>query len=295
VVGNRDGASFLPGCLESVRAQTHPPAETLVVDAESRDDSRRIAESLGAEVLRHENRGLGYQYNRGVEAATTEFVMLANVDVVFDARCFELLAAALDEDARRFAADPRQLAWDGGRTIHGRTTLRRGPLLRQYFPGLRLDTAAHADAVVPTVSAHGAAMLVRRSQFLELGGFDETFFLDWEDIDLCWRAWLRGWQTVHVPTAILRHHVGGVVSKAPPPWRLASSHHNLMRFALKCLPPAPAARVIAGELLRLPRHPRPIGRGLATVARELPEILRLRRELRPSRALFDWTVSGQPV
>ena len=38
-------------------------------------------------------------------------------------------------------------------------------------------------------------MLVRRSMFLELGGFDETFFMEWEDLDLCWRAWLRGWST----------------------------------------------------------------------------------------------------
>ena len=42
------------------------------------------------------------------------------------------------------------------------------------------------------MSAHGAAMLVRRELLLELGGFDETFFMEWEDLDLCWRAWLRG-------------------------------------------------------------------------------------------------------
>jgi GT2 family glycosyltransferase len=295
VVGNYDGAAFLPGCLESGRAQTRPPAEVVVVDADSRDDSQSVAESLGARVLRFENRGLAYLYNRGVEAASSAFVLLANSDVVFDAHCFALLAAALEADDRRFAADPRQLDWEGRRTIHGRTTLVRGPLLRQYLPGLRLETAAPADALVPTVSAHGAAMLVRRSQFLELGGFDETFFLDWEDLDLCWRAWLRGWPTMHVPDAVLRHHVSGVTLTAARPRREASSHHNVVRFALKCLPPAAAARVVAGELLRLPRHPRPIASGLASVARELPEILSLRRDLRPSRELFDWTVSGQPA
>jgi hypothetical protein len=62
-----------------------------------------------------------------------------------------------------------------------------------------------------------------------------------------------------------------------------SAHHNLLRFALKCLPPREAAVVFAGELARLARHPRVVGPALLQVARELPEIVRLRRSLTPSR------------
>jgi hypothetical protein len=68
-----------------------------------------------------------------------------------------------------------------------------------------------------------------------------------------------------------------------------------MRFALKCLPAGQAARVIAGELLRLPAHPRLITPALLRVARELPEILRLRREIRPSQAHLDWLLAGMPA
>ena len=62
--------------------------------------------------------------------------------------------------------------------------------------------------------ANGAAMLVRRDALLELGGFDETFFMELEDIDLCWRAWLRGWPSVYVPDGLRapprrRGHDGG--------------------------------------------------------------------------------------
>jgi GT2 family glycosyltransferase len=124
-------------------------------------------------------------------------------------------------------------------------------------------------------------MLVRRERMLELGGFDETFCMEWEDLDLCWRARLRGWPTVYVPAAVVRHRVGAVTTAAVLPRRAASSHHNLVRFALKCLPARAAARVVVGELLRLPRHPRPVAAGLVAVARELPEIVRLRRRPAP--------------
>src|SRR5262249_56731089 len=90
------------------------------------------------------------------------------------------------------------------------------------------------------------------------------------------RAWTRGHPTVYVPDARVRHRVGAVTTEAAQPRRSASSHHNLVRFALKCLPAGVAARVVAGELLRLPRHPRAVAGGLAAVVPELPELRRLR-------------------
>ncbi|HUP32020.1 MAG TPA: glycosyltransferase family 2 protein [Gaiellaceae bacterium] len=293
VIGNYEGAALLPDCLESLAAQDRAPAEVLVVDAGSRDDSVAVAERLGATVLRAENRGLGYLYNLGARAARTEYVLVANNDLAFDRRCVGLLADALDEDERRFAADPCQLDWSGERVIHARTVLSRGPLLRQPLPGLRIDPLVPAEDTVLTLTANAGAMLVRRELLLELGGFDETFFIDFEDLDLCWRAWLRGWESVYVPAARLRHRVGMSATATVSPRRLRSSHHNLVRFALKCLPPRQALGVVAGELLRLAAHPRPVAGALAQVVRELPGILAERRRLAPSRPLFDWLAGGQ--
>ena len=177
--------------------------------------------------------------------------------------------------------------------MHARR-LKRGRLWREFLPGLHLDDAAPADSIVPTVSAHGAAMLVRRARVLELGGFDESFFMEWEDLDLCWRAWLRGWPSVYVPAARLRHRVGAVTTERMRARRSASSHHNLLRFALKCLPPTAAARVVAGELLRLPRHPRAISGALLEIVRERSEIRTTRRAVRPRAELFEWILAGQP-
>ena len=166
VVGSYAGEPHLPECLRSLRAQTVPPAELVFVDASSGDRSAEVAERSGARFLVVPNRGLGFLYNRGVEAVSAPYVLLSNVDVSYDDRCLELLAGALEADPRAFAADARQLDWDGTRVVHGHTTLRRGRLLHEYLPGLHLDHRAGADAVVPTVAANGAAMLVRRARFL---------------------------------------------------------------------------------------------------------------------------------
>jgi len=287
VIGNHEGEAILGDCLASLATQTRPVREILVVDGASTDGSRAVAERHGARFLPAPNLGLGYLYNLGARSTGCEYVLLSNNDVAYAPDCVELLAAALDEDERRFAADPTQLNWDGGRVIHARPLPEPGRLLREYLPGLHLDDNIASDGVVPTVSAHGAAMLVRRSFLLELGGFDESFFLEWEDLDLCWRAWSRGWPSVYVSGARLRHRVGAVTTEAVRPRRLASSHHNIVRFALKCLPAGPAIRVLVGTLLRLPRHPRPITAALARIVVELPAILRARRTIPAKRGLFE--------
>jgi N-acetylglucosaminyl-diphospho-decaprenol L-rhamnosyltransferase len=287
VVGNYNGETVLADCLASFHVQTLEATTVIVVDGASTDASRSVAESFAATFIAEENLGLGRLYNRGVAEAATDFVFLANNDIALEPTCLERLVYALEANPSAFAADARQLDWSGERTIHARTTLARGALLREYLPGLHLDHNVPAEHLVPTVCANGAAMLVRRQMFQELGGFDETFFMEWEDLDLCWRAWARDWPSLYMPDATARHRVGAVTSSAVRPRRAASSHHNLMRFALKCLPRAAAARVVIGELLRLPRHPRSISSGFVTLVRERAEILGYRRANFPSSALFD--------
>jgi hypothetical protein len=77
-----------------------------------------------------------------------------------------------------------------------------------------------------------------------------------------------------------------VTTEREQPRRSASSHHNLVRFALKCLPPAAAAKIVLGELLRLPRHPQAVSSGLLAAAREVRTITRLRSALRVDGALL---------
>ena len=139
----------------------------------------------------------------------------------------------------------------------------------------------------PTVCANGAAMLVRRDAAARARRLRRDLLPRvGGPRPLLARLAARARRASTCRTARVRHRVGAVTSAARPARaRLASSHHNLVRFALKCLPAGAAARVVAGELLRLPAHPRLIAPALARASlRELPEILRLRRAIRPTQA-----------
>ena len=200
VVGNYEGERRCSATASQPRrADAAAAARRSSSTRRRRDRSAAVAEALGARVLIRENRGLGYLYNEGARAASTPYVFLVNNDVALDSRCLELLGAELDRDERRFAADPRQMTGRRGRSFTPGRCSRAGRCCASRCPGFRLDLTVPADDVVPTVSANGGAMLVRRDRMLELGGFDETMFMDFEDIDLCWRAWLRGWESVYVP------------------------------------------------------------------------------------------------
>ena len=142
VIGNYQGEHLLPDCLASLNAQTQPPAEVIVVDAGSTDASVPVARQHDARVLQHSNRGLGYLYNRGADAATSSLVLFLNNDVALEQGCVEQLASALAAEPSRFAADAHQLDWEGLRTIHARTTLSRGHLLREYLPGFTSTPSA---------------------------------------------------------------------------------------------------------------------------------------------------------
>lgn len=280
VIGSYNGERYLGDCLTSLRAQTLEPRRVYVVDAGSTDKSVEAAESMGATVISSPNRGLGYLYNRGVERSDAPFVFVANNDIALAPDCLERLAEELEADDV-FSVDPRQNTWTGDGLVHARTTIKRGPPLRRAIPGFTLDLRAPSTSVVTTVCTNAGAMLVRRDMFSALGGFDETYFLDFEDLDLCWRAWARGWRSLHVPDATIRHHVGvthGGRRRALTS-RYAQSHHNVVRWALKCLPARDAAIVVGGELLRLPRHPLVVGRGLVAVVPELREVFTQRRAI----------------
>jgi N-acetylglucosaminyl-diphospho-decaprenol L-rhamnosyltransferase len=81
----------------------------------------------------------------------------------------------------------------------------------------------------------GACFLVRREAFEAVGGFDESYFMYAEDVDLCWRLGRAGWTVGYVPDAEVTHHQG--VSTDRHPYRMIVEHHrSLVRFWLRTTP-----------------------------------------------------------
>jgi GT2 family glycosyltransferase len=269
IVLNYNGAHLLPDCLQTLQAQDWPALEILVVDNGSLDDSRGVCLGHGVRWLPlGANLGFSQANNRAAVEAKGEFLFFVNNDMRFRPDCVSRLARVLRGDDSLFAADPTELDWDGTRIIHGRTRFVPGNYQRTVIPPFAVEYTGEASGPVEVPWGCAGSLLARRDRFEALGGFDPMFFIDFEDTDLCWRAWRRGWRTVYVPDALLNHKVGmsgdeyqhlvrGVArGRLPKFWfrRRVSYHTNLLRFALKCLPAGTVARLVLHLLARAAWH-----------------------------------------
>jgi GT2 family glycosyltransferase len=169
------------------------------------------------------------------------------------------------------------------------------------LPPLKMNYTAASAVTVPVPWGCAGCLMVRKRLFDELGGWDESFFLDLEDMDLCWRAWLRGWPTVFVPGARLNHRWGASGDKALFAAKSAeirkqlrgtdfshfvSQQRNHLRFAVKVLDPVSVLALIAIKIValvaRLPRHPRvafATARALAAFIGDIPAGIAERRRI----------------
>ena len=214
VIPNYNGVRWLPGVLESVRAQTLAPVETLVVDDGSSDGSLALlAERFPAvRVLAlGDNGGFARAANAGFGAVQTEAVALVNTDVVLAPDWLELAVAALDQAAsvatKLVDFDDPALLYDAG------DVLRRDGVCEQR--GRFERDRGEYDEPGEVFSACAGAALYRQSAVLAAGGFEERFGMYLEDVDLGLRLRLAGWACRWEPRAVARHAGEGSSAALP--------------------------------------------------------------------------------
>lgn len=215
VIVNFNGRGLIEPCLKSVFDQTIVPDEIIVVDNDSSDGSVEQIELLFPSVrLLQPGRNLGYAAgcNLGIQNTTSELIAVLNNDVVLDPAW---LASLLDQVrppwtfwASRIlfrgdgaildsAGDGMAIVGAGFKTGHGE------PAERHARPGEVFGPCA-------------AAALYRRTLLEDVSGFDEDFFLVYEDADLSMRARLKGHRCFYVPEAVVFHHVNRSIGKLSP-------------------------------------------------------------------------------
>lgn len=204
-------------------AETAPGAEIVVVDNASHDSiaSELAAEVPGARVLvEADNRGYGSGCNRGARETARPYILLLNSDSAVRAGAVEALVAALEADPGAAVAAPQLANLDGSLQpsiqrlptpwrifceSSGLAALSGGRgILRGHTKTRENHTCAGAVAAVK-----GAALLVRRSAFEEVGGFDESFFHHAEETDLMTRLAARGHRILYEPRVRVVHLGGG--------------------------------------------------------------------------------------
>src|SRR6267143_2504397 len=206
VIVNWNGAEHLRFCLPSLASQSFKSLEIIVVDNCSSDESADVAKSLGVRWLPLEkNLGLAPALNRGATIARGDLLLFVNNDMRFDAGFVAALVEPLERDEEVFATDGMQFNWDGTVCEHLAARLTNVPPRRdssaELVPGLYFYQQEKTEKS-RVFMASAACMMVRRTLFEQLGGFDDRLPLGYECVEICWRAWLHGRKTLYVPSAI---------------------------------------------------------------------------------------------
>jgi GT2 family glycosyltransferase len=212
VIVNWNGAHHLRVCLPSLLEQSHKLLEIIVVDNGSTDDSAAVTEEFRARWLPlAENVGLAPALNEGASIANGPFLLFVNNDMRFDIGFVAALLEPFSSDDRIFATDGMQFYWTGSKAAHMAVRLTKHPSLDytsvELVPGLFFyqQFVSQPDTVF---LASAACMLVRKSVFIDIGGFDNRLPMGYEDAEICWRAHTLGWKIIYVPKAICWHRVG---------------------------------------------------------------------------------------
>jgi len=237
VVVNWNGEKDLRASIPSLLDQTYRRMEVLVVDNGSEDGSMDVVREMGVRwVPLERNYGMAGALNHGATVSEGELLLFLNNDMRFAPDFVAQLVRALMNEPSMFGADALQLDWEGEHVVHAQTSLRRTTWPRGEIPGWEFAQFS-AREPTPCLMGSGANLLVRREMFEELGGWDDNYPVGWEDVDLSWRAWMRGWGICHVPTAICWHRVSASMgSSAGARARRRGSLSGRLDFSAKFLP-----------------------------------------------------------
>jgi len=268
----------------------------MVVDNGSTDGSLAYLEREGVpHVALPENVGFAAAVNLGVARTAAPAVLALNADTVLEPGCIEALRAALAADPGLGGVQPRILQLEGEAAARSTASARlysAGQALTRDGRALELGMGEEQRpehlARREVFGVCGAACLLRRELFERLGGYDESYFAFYEDVDLNVRARIAGRRFEYVPEAVV-WHVGNASWTAgfdrPGADNARLVARNRLATQVKFMRASAVPRVAAveaGALLRAARERRLRAtlRGKLEGLRRLPALLRERRVLR---------------
>ena len=236
IVVNWNGRKLLSQCLDGLRGQTFPRFSTILVDNGSSDGSvdfvrRRYPEITVIPLPR--NMGFCAGNNAALQRVKGEYVALINNDAIPSPDWLKNLVAALDACPRAGFAASRMLLPGSPAIID-----RAGDAYTWAGAGLLRGRGQRAEAYSRRAWVFGAcagAAMYRSRMLDDIGWFDEDFFLLYEDVDLSFRAQLKGYRCLYVPESIVRHAPSSTLGHDSPV-SVYYGHRNLEWVYIKNLP-----------------------------------------------------------
>jgi len=241
IIVSYNSRSVLHDCLASLESELWN--QVIVVDNLSSDGSAEMVREdfpWANLIVSKKNGGYGAAANLAIAECSTKYVLLLNPDTVLHPGATQVLGDYLDQYPQVAIAGPQLLNPDGTRqiscfeyptplaTLKKETSLARLGWHSSNVPSVGIegqsDPAAQSEFWVL-----GAALAIRRNAFDFVGGFDESYFMYYEEVDLCYRLKQAGWQIDYVPgTAVM--HIGGASTKRQRAAMLRQLYRSLCHF-----------------------------------------------------------------
>ena len=303
IIINWNAGSLLRNCLEHLRRQTLQPAQVIVVDNASTDQSLDLPQELlawGALDIQRMGSNMGFAAgnNHALKQCTSEFVALLNPDAFAAADWLAHLRAAADQNPQAASFGSRQLSHEVPDILDGTGDCYHasGLAWRQHH-GHR-QSAAHLQAR-DIFATCAAAALYRRSAVAAVHGFDESYFCYHEDVDLGFRLRLLGYTARYVPQAVVRHVGSATTGGQRSEFATYHGHRNMVWTFVKnmpgpllwaLLPLHLAANVASLVGLSLRGQGRTAVRAKWHALRSLRRVLRLRQRIQAQRVASSATI-----
>ncbi len=292
VVINYNGLSYLEELFSSIKIQTLPPEEVLLVDNASSDRSAEFIEERYPEtrIIRlNQNLGFAAAANTGIRESRSEAVALVNTDIRLDPDWLEHLAAAMASDEKIAAVAAKIKLYHQPQLLNG-VGGAMNCLGYTWDIGMFEEDRGQYDSPSEVIFAPASAALFRKSAVLASGGFDESFFMYHEDVDLGWRLWLRGNRIVTCPKAVAYHHFGGSTkSSRSMLWRELMGERNNITSLLKNYEPKNVLRSVSA-MISLRQNPSRKAAQIKNILwnlRKFPLTLKKRKDIQKHRKLSD--------
>lgn len=209
IIVNLNGKKWLEKCLKSVLESDYPQdkLEVILVDNGSTDGSVEFIKETWKDSIKiiqnKENLGWSPANNQGMKVAKGEIIVCLSNDMEVDSRWLKEILNTMRSDSRVGIVQCNSISmWDRKTVDSGMNFLDKYGFAYSYVPQERPRQVFFAE---------GMAFAIRNHVFKEIGGFDDYYFMEYDDMDLSWRARLAGYKVFFSPTSIVYHARGGTV------------------------------------------------------------------------------------
>lgn len=244
VILNWNGAEMLKKYLPSVLQYSREEAVVYVADNASTDNSITLLKEQFPEVrliLLEKNWGFAEGYNKALEQVDAEYYLLLNSDIEVTPNWLTPLLSFMDSHQEVAACQPKLLSifqrdsFEYAGACGGYLDRYGYPFCRGRIFDIVEQDKGQYDEPAKVHWATGAALLVRARIYKEVGGLDGRFFAHQEEIEMCWRMRIKGYQIYCLPDSKVYHVGGGTLPKSNPMKTYLNFRNNLTML-YKCIP-----------------------------------------------------------